>query len=63
MAEEIETQISTAQVEKPVGAIQYLSSLNLAQTYQGESSASGSGSRKPGTDFVHGYRLYIETTP
>ena len=59
MAEETETQISTAQVEKAVGAIQYLSSLNLAPTSQEESSGSGLGSRKSGTGFVHGYRSVI----
>ena len=52
MAEETETRISTAQVEKAVGAIQYLSSLKLsAPTSQGDSNGSGSaaGSSKPGT--------------
>ena len=57
MVEETETRISTAQVEKAVGAIQYLSSLNLAPTSQGENSCSGSGSRKPGTGFVYGVVL------
>ena len=54
MAEETETHTLTAQVEKAVGAIQYLPSPNLsAPTSQRDSNDSGSGSRKPVTGFVH----------
>ena len=51
MAEKTEPRISTAEVQKAVGAIQYLSSLNLpASTAQWSKNGSGREStEKPGT--------------